>query len=170
MMQRFLLTSFKTWLPEQVSNSSDDLLIEVSKVNYISGDLTFVRQLPVDVELASNRVLQKIESVQPDVIVCCGMAATRPYLSIESCASGAETVLYTKVDLKKLLLDIGTVEVSHDCGKFVCEGLYYSVLDYLQQKQLPTVCIFVHVPILTSANLPTVVADFLLIIDKLALL
>ncbi len=170
MTQRFLLTSFQTWLSEQMSNSSDDLLIEVSKLDFISHDLNFLRHLRVDVELASNQVLPKIELLQPDVIVCCGMAATRPYLSVESCASRGENVLSTKVDLTKLLLGIGNVQVSHDCGKFVCEGLYYSVLDYLQQKQLLTPCIFVHVPILTRENLPTVVADFLLILDKLALL
>lgn len=49
MKKRILLTSFDIWLKDQQSNSSDNLLLEVSKLDLIPDNLTFLRQLPVDV-------------------------------------------------------------------------------------------------------------------------
>ncbi|MBD2357929.1 peptidase C15 [Tolypothrix sp. FACHB-123] len=169
MKKRFLLTSFDTWLSDQQSNSSDDLLLEVTKLETLPHHLTFLRQLPVDVQLASDRVIQKINELQPDSIICCGMAASRTQLTVEFCASCQERVLQTKVDLEKLVAGGRGIEISHDCGKFVCEGLYYSVLDHLRQSQIRANCIFVHVPVLQPENLVNIVADFVLIINKLAL-
>ncbi|MDZ8027009.1 MAG: peptidase C15 [Nostoc sp. DedQUE11] len=169
MQKRILLTSFETWLSDQQSNSSDDLLIEVTKLQLIPHDLTFLRSLPVDVQQASSLVIEKINAIQPDYIICCGMAASRTKLSVELTASCGESVLHTDVDLEKLVAEAVAIDISHDCGKFVCEGLYYCVLDYLNQSQLPARCIFVHVPVLNPENLSAIVADFLLIINNLAL-
>lgn len=64
MKKRILLTSFDIWLNDQQSNSSDDLLFEVTKLELlIPGDLSFLRQLPLDVELASNQVMEKINPI-----------------------------------------------------------------------------------------------------------
>jgi pyroglutamyl-peptidase len=170
MKKRILLTSFDIWLPHQQSNSSDDLLIEVGKLNSLLYDFTFLRHLPVDVELASSQVKAKIEVVKPNYIILCGMAESRKQLSVEKTASKAENILQTTVDLQQLVAEATTIEISDDCGKFVCEGLYYSVLDYLRQQQLTIPCIFVHVPVLSSENFGIIFADFLLVVDKLALL
>jgi len=170
MKKRILLTSFDIWLPHQQSNSSDDLLIEVGKLNSVVYNLTFLRQLPVDVQLASSQVKAKIEVVQPNYIILCGMAESRKKLSVEKIASYAENILQTTVDLEQLVTEATAIEISHDCGKFVCDGLYYSILDYLRQHQLTIGCIFVHVPVLSSENFGAIFADFLLIVDKLALL
>ncbi|BAY39030.1 hypothetical protein NIES2111_33800 [Nostoc sp. NIES-2111] len=170
MKKRILLTSFATWLEDQKSNSSDDLLFEVSKLDSLPDDLQFLRLLPVDIGLASAKVMAKIEEYQPDYIVCCGMAASRQKLSVEIGASCGETFLQTSIDLKKILTGARATDISDDCGKFVCEGLYYSVLDYLGQKQLSSQCIFIHVPVLNQDNLIEILQDFVLIINNLALL
>lgn len=169
MKKRILLTSFDTWLPHHKSNSSDDLLIEVAKVEPMAHDFTFLRLLPVDVKLASSRVIEKIQESQPDAVLCCGMAESRRQLSLEKNANWEESVLQTTIDLEKLVAGVGSIQISHDCGKFVCEGLYYSVLDYLHRFQLTGKCIFVHVPILTAENSPGLLADFLLVIHRVAL-
>ncbi|MEH2060832.1 MAG: peptidase C15 [Nostoc sp.] len=169
MKKRILLTSFDIWLKDQQSNSSDDLLLEVTKVNLIPHDLSFLRLLPVDVQLASTQVIEQINAIQPDYIICCGQATSRTKLSVEAVASRGESILQTEVDLEKLVAGAAAIEISHDCGKFVCESLYYSVLDYLSQNQLRTRCIFVHVPVLNQENLMGILGDFVLIINKLAL-
>jgi pyroglutamyl-peptidase len=170
MKKRILLTSFDTWLDDQHSNSSDDLLFEVSKLDSLPYDLKFLRLLPVDIELASYRVMAKIETYQPDYIVCCGMAASRQKLSLELGASRGESFLETTIDVKKLVSGAKVTYISDDCGKFVCEGLYYSVLDYLEQNKLAAHCMFVHVPVLNQENFIEILTDFLLIINNLALL
>ena len=192
MQKKILLTSFDIWLSQQESNSSDDLLLGLAKMASLSHDLKFLHRLPVDVQLASSLVIAKINELQPDYIICCGMAASRSQLSVEVLASSTsilpvestnsadilpqesrnspENILQTRVDLEKLLVGTAAVEISYNCGKFVCEGLYYSVLDYLHQSQLSIKCIFVHVPIFNPENLPKIIADFIVIINNLALL
>ncbi|MBD1899522.1 peptidase C15 [Trichocoleus sp. DQ-A3] len=169
MNRKILLTSFTTWLPHQKSNASDDLLQEVGNLDALSLSLSFLRQLPVDVAQASDRVFAKINELQPDAIICCGMAESRTQLSVESCAACGTTLLKTSVNLEKLLTGSVATEISDDAGKFVCEGLYYSVLDYLQERQINSRCIFVHVPILTPENSSGIMADFLCILKNLAL-
>ncbi|HBB33553.1 MAG TPA: hypothetical protein DDZ80_31480 [Cyanobacteria bacterium UBA8803] len=76
--------------------------------------------------------------------------------------------LKTSVDLETLVADLAVTEISHDAGKFVCEGLYYQVLKYLRDRHLNINCIFVHVPVLTPHNSPHILSDFHLIIQKMA--
>lgn len=186
MNEKILLTSFQTWLPEQASNSSDDLLEKISKLEIISPNLIFLRQLPVDVFIAASRVIAKIEELQPHSIICCGMAQSLSKLTVESCASCEyapkpillpvfpanshlqdATLIKTSVDLDKLVAKLSETEISHDAGKFVCEGLYYQVLKYIKEHQINISCLFVHVPVLTPDNLPGIVADFRLIIEEI---
>lgn len=185
MMKRLLLTSFDIWLPHHKSNSSDDLLEEVTRLNKVPSSLTTVRKLPVDVFVATQQVIAKITETQPDYIICCGMAESRARLSVESNARSTpaytncsmsmlpedyqESTLHTTVNLEELVAPCQAIEISHDCGKFVCEGLYYSVLDYLLKNSPKSKCIFIHVPVLTENNIRVVVEDFLLVIDRLAL-
>lgn len=147
----------------------------------LSHDLNFLHRLPVDVQLASFRVIAKINDIQLDYIICCAMAASPSQLSIEllvcstsilplESINSSENILQTTVDMEKLLVSTAAVEVSYDCGKFVCEGVYYSILDYSREFQPSIKCIFVHVPMLNEENLIRIVADFVLIINNLALL
>jgi pyroglutamyl-peptidase len=167
-MAKILLTSFQTWLPHQKSNSSDDLLEEVTKIDSLSHSLTCLRHLPVDISQASDRAIIKINELQPDIIICCGMAESRRQLSVESNARKGDTVLNTPLDLD-IILDgsVGTA-ISHDAGKFVCEGLYYSVLNHLHKNELKKHGLFVHVPILTRNNVAGIMADFELIMQRLS--
>ncbi len=166
MSRKILFTSFTTWLPHQKSNSSDDLLQAISPVRDRD---SFLRLLPVDIELASKSVISKIAELQPDIIICCGMAESRRQLTIEDRATDREEVLNTQVNLSQLIAGIDGIEISEDAGKFICEGLYYSLLHYLKTSQLSSHCIFVHVPILSQDNLAEVKNSFLAVAQRLTL-
>lgn len=151
MKTKILLTSFKTWLPHHKSNSSDDLLVKFQKQDYSSiVSLFFLRNLDVNVESASKKLIEEIDKTHPNVIVCCGMAEKRTKLTIESNAWCHDKCLYTSIDLYELTKSTIDTEVSHDAGKFVCEGLYYRILEYIQYKNIG--CIFIHVPILEGKS------------------
>ncbi|BAZ70372.1 hypothetical protein NIES4106_51650 [Fischerella sp. NIES-4106] len=83
MTRRLLLIYFATWRSDQKSNSDDDLLIELAKLDSISHALTLVRSLFVDVQLAKTQVLEKITELLPDGIICCGMTQKQTQLSVE---------------------------------------------------------------------------------------
>jgi pyroglutamyl-peptidase len=167
MTNKILLTSFDTWLSHQKSNSSDDLLAKISRIQSLPDSLTFLRKLPVDFQEAPNLAIAQINQIQPETIICCGMAESRQKLTVESCACCDTDILKTKVYLEPLVADLATTEISHEAGKYVCEALYYAILKHLGDSQLSTKCIFVHVPILTAENSDQIVADFLLIIRRL---
>ena len=153
-----LLTSFTTWLTHHKSNSSDDLLDIVARNN--TSQYYFLRQLPVNIDLASQKAISAIKTTQPQGIICCGMAESRNQLTIESNATYNDNCLKTTLQLQPLISKLSYTSISHDAGKFVCEGLYYRVLEYLEKSQLSIPCIFVHVPVLNRENKNIIVQDF----------
>jgi pyroglutamyl-peptidase len=168
MTKKILLTSFQTWLPHQVSNSSDDLLAILEAQPLATTSLHFLRQLPVDIELASQKAIATLQALQPDVTLCCGMAESRDRLTLESNATWGNRELYTSLDLEQLVVKLSSTYISHDAGKFVCEGLYYRVLSHLQRHHPQGHALFVHVPLLTSTNLPRILRDFQLLLEAIS--
>lgn len=167
MHPKLLLTSFETWLPHQKSNTSDDLLGEVSRLESFPPTRTLLRKLPVENQLASDRVLAAIETLQPTGIICCGMAEKRSQLTLESQATRGKDILPTTVNLDKLVAKLAVTAISNDAGDFVCNYLYYSVLEYLNRQNLPIPCLFVHVPPIDSDNLAPILADFTIVCQEL---
>ena len=94
----------------------------------------------------------------------------RTILTVESHARREKDLIKTWVKLDKLTAGLKVTHISHDAGKFVCEGLYYALLKHLRDRNLQTPCLFVHVPLLSSQNLPDIKADFSEIINKLLFL
>lgn len=162
-----LLTSFSTWKSGQKSNASDDLLLEIRSLSSLAMSLQIMRHLPVNVPVALELVVRKIEQLQPHVVLCCGMAEHRTYLNLETKATVGNKALYTNVNLLNLTLGLSQTKISEDAGRFVCNGLYYAILDYLQVYFPATQCLFVHVPPLTLQNREYIVADFDLILERL---
>lgn len=161
MRPSLLLTSFDTWLPHQKSNTSDDLLGQVVQFDSFPKSRSLLRKLPVDKRLATDLAIDRLEAIQPHAIICCGMAESYPKMMLESQAKRGENRLQTTLDLNPLLASLTTTGISHDAGSFVCNDFYYGVLDYIQKRQLPCYCLFVHVPIISDDNLPQLQTDFL---------
>ena len=162
MDNKLLLTSFQTWLPHQKSNSSDDLL---KTIKQLDSNLYFVRKLPVNTNLAALQVIQAIEQIEPKGIICCGMAESRSQLTVESNAVCDRQCLFTQVNLENLVTCLNSTKISHDAGKFVCEGLYYRILKYILVNQPNIQCIFVHIPPIDADNLKIIKQDFMTIIN-----
>lgn len=165
-----LLTSFTTWKPEQSSNASDDLLLHVLSQQPQLRGLNLLRKLPVDFQQAPNQAIQGIRQHRPDAIICCGMGETRSHLCIEDRASHDHRIRYTGVNVNRLVSGLSITRVSHDAGQFVCNRLYFEVLDYLQHQGPECPCIFVHVPVLTEANVGAIASDFKTILLRMQML
>ncbi|MCY7279141.1 MAG: peptidase C15 [Phormidesmis sp. CAN_BIN44] len=162
-----LLTSFDIWQPHQRSNSSDDLLNEISQRDLIAHPFHFLRKIRVDFQTAPREVISTIDRLQPDVTICCGMAESRHTLTVESNGKSQGSVLQTPIDLAALIKGTIATQISHDAGNFVCNHLYYSVLSHLRETQPDIICLFVHVPLLNEQNLDVVMRDFLTIVHRL---
>ncbi len=174
MNKTILLTSFQPWLAHHQSNSSDDLLklsMEAMPSQEVNGyRLEWLRHLPVDEKAASQIAIDFIATLQPQFIVCCGMAESYQHLTIESQASCEDVYLKTTVNLDDLICGLAATQIGYDAGKFVCEALYFRVLSYVKIYRSLTHCIFIHVPTLTDRNHPQLFSDFCRILTNLTLM
>lgn len=170
-----LFTSFDTWEAHQRSNSSDDLLNALIQRKVFTDDCYFLRKILVDFQVAPQTVIDQITELEPELVICCGMAESRPFLSVESTGTHLEEALVTELNLEMLLegsicpphISPETATcISHDAGNFVCNHLYYRVLKHRQEQNLTYRCLFIHVPLLTENNLETVIHDFLAIVHN----
>jgi pyroglutamyl-peptidase len=163
MINKILLTSFDRWKAHHVSNASDDLITAMAQQNLFAewhDKLSLLRKLPVDFQLAPEYVIAHIDALQPDLIICCGMAERRSQLTVESNGKQQSNVLRTSIDVDRLVDHLDFTKVSHDAGAFVCNHLYYSVLKHIHDRGLSCHCLFVHVPVLNEMNLAPVLNDF----------
>ena len=147
-----LITSFQAWRSHQSSNSSDDLIAELKAQGKLSSDVIWLRNVPVSFELAPIRVLSAIYTLQPRVVLCCGMAEKRELLSIEKQAKNGDHTLQTSVDVRNLLSKTRLSEISYDAGTYVCNHLYYRVLESINKYKTTASVLFIHIPILREES------------------
>lgn len=170
MSPTILITSFDIWEAHHRSNSSDDLLEELLVRGVVANrNIHLLRRMPVDFQLAPEQTIATIERLQPDLVICCGMAEKRSLLTIESNGKLAEKLLHTRIDLMALIQDLEFTDISHDAGQFVCNYLYYSVLNYIYETQKNIHCVFIHVPLLTLETMEVITQDFCKILERLTL-
>jgi pyroglutamyl-peptidase len=170
MTNKILLTSFDIWEAHHRSNASDDLIAAILQQERFAGwyeKLSLLRKLPVDFQLAPHQVIAQINALQPDMVVCCGMAERRSLLNLESNGKHQSTILQTAIALERLVEGLAMTEISHDAGDFVCNYLYYSVLKHIQTHRLACRCLFIHVPVLNEANLTPILQDVWMLLQRL---
>ena len=140
-----LITSFQPWRAHQRSNTSDDLIAALQQKNQLPANSFWVRNVPVNFETASIRVLSAIQQWHPHTVVCCGMAEKRVQLSLEKFARQGGQTLETGLNLQSLLTGTQLSEVSVDAGAYVCNHLYYQILNAIRTKKSKTQALFIHV-------------------------
>ena len=163
-----LITSFRAWRSHQHSNSSQDLVAAMAANHQLPPNAVWLSQVPVNFQTAPMQVLSEIYRIRPRAVVCCGMAEKRVCLSLEQQARGRMGALKTNLNLVDLLANTRLSEVSYDAGDYVCNHLYYSVLEAIYQGKISTSCLFVHVPLLSVQTWPLIQSDLSEVLEKLA--
>ncbi|MGG6242171.1 peptidase C15 [Nodosilinea sp. AN01ver1] len=163
-----LLTTFAPWRAHQPSNAADDLVAYLHQRQQIPSGTTVLRHIPVSFELAPIRVMAKLVELRSPVVVCCGMAEGRSHLHLERYGKGNDLALETPLPLEKLMAGTHLTGISDDAGTYVCNHLYYRLLDAIAQYRWPVQALFVHIPTLTPATQPLLAHDLTLILKRLA--
>lgn len=166
--QPLLLTSFRPWKAHQISNSSDDLLDAIATEPTFPSDVVMLRRLPVHYQLAPCYVLAKATEIQPRSIICFGMAENRQSLNLELHGTTPTHTLTTNLDLQDLLIGTCMTEVSTNAGNYVCNHLYFKVLEFLDIASWPSSALFIHVPRLSIANRRPLMTDVLHILNRIS--
>lgn len=161
---KILVTGFKPFLGETI-NPSEEL---ANKLSLISSVEAFI--LPVSFEKSFQILKNKIAMVKPDFIIMIGQAAGRTNVCLEKVAlnwiqtenadesgfvpetgrivPGGDLALMTGFPIDQVFLGLKKagfpVEISFSAGTYVCNDLYFRVLNEYKEMY----AIFVHVPLL----------------------
>lgn len=151
------------------------------------------RILPVDSVIAPVRLKQALWRLRPDVLVMLGEAAGSRSIRLEehswneldfkipdnagfqpSCRpirAGASLVLHGTLPFKRLherLVDAGhDVVLSTDPGRYLCNQVFYTALDYLGKRGASCQAGFIHLPLAGVLPTPRAIAALSCVIDCL---
>jgi pyroglutamyl-peptidase len=147
MSTQFLITTFTTWLPHQRSNAADDLIDRVAQAGLPAGT-ELLRHLPVDSQESWTIVEAAMQRFRPARIIACGMAESRDRLCLEQQARRDDRIRRSAIDFAPWATRLQLGELSFDAGDFVCNDLYFSILEAIDQDSYgcETKALFVHVP------------------------
>ena len=162
-----LLTAFAPWQAHQPSNSSDDLLALVAQHPHCPSNVVMMRGLSVHFDLAPAQVMAQAMALRPALVVCCGMAETRTLLTLEQWGRRDDRRLRPRLDLEALSRHLPLTAISQDAGDYVCNHLYYDLLETLPQRLPSCQGLFIHVPKLHRHLQPWLLLDFLTVLARL---
>jgi len=140
------------------------------------------RILPVDAVLAPSRLRQAIRRIRPSALIMLGEAAGSTGIRLETTAwnlkdfgipdiagrqpagvpvrRGAAESMASQLPLQEMhnrLLTLGQgVSFSDDPGRYLCNQLFFTALDFLQTNEMRFPAGFIHLPL--ESDLPTAAA------------
>ena len=125
--------------------------------------------LPVSWQRAREE-LTSLFDLGPELIVLCGEASLRSKISLERLARNIMDAkipdndgvvksnqmiydslmeLHSNIDIDKIKnkIDNNLIEISNDCGKYICNMTYYHALSIVYGNSYSTKVVFVHFPV-----------------------
>ena len=166
---RFLVTGFEAFgsLKQNASWEAVSLL-----PNRLGDDLIYTELLPVEYDRCARVLFSTADRIQPDAILCVGVAVGRDVISLEQLAFNVRAsssrdnagVQYNgeKIDpdgpdslsstirMKELAAMLQEMDfpakISYSAGSFVCNDLYYNLLRFIRSEAPTMPAGFIHIP------------------------
>ena len=88
--------------------------------------------------------------------------------AVESTTAKPVSILQTTMDIEYLMADTLLSEVSEDAGTYVCNFLYYDLLDLVCRVNWEMAGVFIHIPIFNPDSQAILLQDFLKIVNKIS--
>ena len=169
---KLLLTGFEPFGGSDV-NPSAQIVAQLAETG-IEGVLLNTAVLPVDRKGGPAKLIEAVDKIEPDAVLCLGQAGSRPVISIERVGLNlldfriADNLGEQVVDqpiipdgptayfatlpvraMQEAAMAVGVpAELSLSAGAFLCNQVTYEILHYLAQNRLQIPAGFVHVPFL----------------------
>ncbi|MFH0767642.1 MAG: hypothetical protein V1920_06080 [Bacillota bacterium] len=133
-------------------------------------------ELPVDFNESVTKMIQSIESYDPEFILSLGLAANaksvrlenlavniqfdslddHPFQTIKRINPNGRLFLQTTLDVKESISAMKKIEIpviqSYSAGLYICNTLFYKTLSYLQEYSPDVPMGFLHVPQINPMN------------------
>jgi pyroglutamyl-peptidase len=172
-MKKLLITGFEPFGGETINPSWE----AVSRLPDVIGEYALTKLcIPVVFGKTAEKVIERAEMLQPDVVLCIGQAGGRNaitpemvginlrYASIpdnsgnqptdEPIAPNGETAYFSTLPVRRIADAVKNAgipaAVSYSAGAYVCNDLLYTILDRF--KDTKTRVGFIHIPYSTDQN------------------
>ncbi|MCM3666738.1 pyroglutamyl-peptidase I [Mesobacillus subterraneus] len=162
-------------------NPTEELLKEAVSFDIENVEISTVL-LPVNYDECAEELIAKIEEVNPDVVISCGLAAGRTAITPERIGinikdtgsgdpypdnrgiiptdelidkdgpDGLFSTLPNRLIEENLKAQHIPAAISNSAGTFICNNTLYVVLNYIQKNNLPIKAGFIHFPASTEMS------------------
>lgn len=175
-MVKILLTGYGPF--GQVTTNPSWLAAKLLSESWDSADELMVKEVPVCYKYVTEHIPQILKEYNPDVILhvgagnpvftneihleTCAHSTGYIRLDVEKCCgptTGPDICLTTSLNIEELVLDCskcskkGNVldyKMSIDAGRYLCEFIFFTSLNYCKEHDKSLSVIFVHVPPITE--------------------
>ncbi len=171
---RLLVTAFEPYGGREVNSSAE--IVRRLNSDDVSGAEVSTAILPVAREAGPERLRSLVAKWEPAAVLCLGQAADRREINVERLAvnlmdygqpdnTGEQVqdelirlhgpaAYFATVPVRAIVDAITAagipVRLSLSAGAFLCNQVFYELMDYLDERDWPSLAGFVHVPPLTS--------------------
>jgi pyroglutamyl-peptidase len=178
---KLLLTGFEPFGGSGI-NVSEMVVRKLAEKQPIGMIRIIPKILPVDKNRAPQDLLQMLQASHPDVVLCLGEATRRAVISIERIAvnlmdfripdnqgnqsvdepilSDGPPAYFSTLPSRKIFRAIQAagipVELSMSAGTYICNQVFYCLLNYLDTMKLGVSGGFIHIPALPSQAANTI--------------
>ncbi|MEC0242431.1 pyroglutamyl-peptidase I [Paenibacillus dokdonensis] len=171
---KILITAFEPFGGDTI-NPTQRLIEDIEKQSFEGAEIHTL-MLPVVFDECSEKLIHSLESIQPDAVICCGLASGRTTITPEQIAINLKEVpkestvsdnkgvrpynkyinsegpdgLFTRLPVREMIETMREqgipASISYSAGTFICNNTMYALLDYIRIHQLPIMAGFVHFP------------------------
>lgn len=162
-------------------NPTEELLKEAVSFEIENVEISGIL-LPVNYDECADELIAKIEEVNPDVVISCGLAAGRTAITPERIGinikdtgsgdsypdnrgiiptdemidkdgpDGLFSTLPNRLIEENLKAQYIPAAISNSAGTFICNNTLYAVLNYIRKNNLPIKAGFIHFPASTEMS------------------
>lgn len=166
---RVLLTGFEPFLGHSI-NPTERIVNELN--GEVIGEIEVIgATMPVAFSKSSVRLIELYEEVKPDAVIMLGLAAGRNRITPERVAincsdgdvdnegvaledapirEGGPAAYFSTLPIRKMVTNLNEAaipaQISNTAGTYLCNQVMYSLLDYLEEREIVCPAGFVHIP------------------------
>lgn len=173
-MKKILLTGFDPFGEEDI-NPATEVVKKFSDKKIKDYEIKTI-EIPTVYKKSINKIKEKINEIEPELVISIGQAGGRTDISLERIAiniddyriednegnkpvdkainPSGKNAYFSTLPIKKMAEKIKEkgipAEISNSAGTFVCNHVMYGVLNYIEENELDIKAGFIHIPFLPS--------------------
>ncbi|MCD4753611.1 MAG: pyroglutamyl-peptidase I [Anaerolineaceae bacterium] len=168
-----LITGFEAY-GKRKKNATEEAVHQLSAHEFWAAGEPYLEILPVVHIEATEKLSYLLQKISPDIVICLGEAGGRSAISLEKiainyldylipdnvgnkisdcniCKEGPDAFFTSLpvISIRKRLISSGIpAEISLTAGTFLCNEIFYQLMNWADRQEKKVIAGFIHIPIL----------------------